>query len=217
MVLIISFERGNLHNYDPQVAFWQFLAVGNYAARFYRFAMEDVWQAQKNLMDQAIAAVKDTELLVMSLLNTNDDVDRVSCERDIRTALTSMVYNHTSLVMTTWSALFEQVITKYHDGYVAEDLNEPTIHMRKLFYPKYWLDATGYWNSKSNSGPGVILFSSGEDVIITASQSNRRVFAAVIVTTSLVGILTVFVTKRYQQKLSLSYTSANSANDYLTV
>ena len=212
---MISFDRGNLHKYDPHVAFWQFLAVGNYAARFYRFAMVDVWQAQRSLMDQGIAAVKATEQLVISLHNTKTDLDKEICEREIRTVLTSMVYNHTSLVMSTWSALFEQVITKYHDGYVAEDLNEPTIHMRKLFYPKYWLDATGYWNSKSNTGPGVILFSSGEDEIITASQSNRRVFVAVIVTSSLVGAVVVFITNRCQQKLFHMCSSVYRANDYL--
>jgi hypothetical protein len=30
--------------------------------------------------------------------------------------------------------------------------------MKKLFYPKWWLDITGYWKNKPNIGPGVILF-----------------------------------------------------------
>ena len=31
--------------------------------------------------------------------------------------------------------------------------------MKKMFYPKYWLDAVGFWNSHINTGDNVILFS----------------------------------------------------------
>ena len=31
--------------------------------------------------------------------------------------------------------------------------------MHKLFYPKYWLDATGYFNNKPNTGSNVLMFS----------------------------------------------------------
>ena len=31
--------------------------------------------------------------------------------------------------------------------------------MTKMFYPKYWLDATGFWNSHMNTGDNVLLFS----------------------------------------------------------
>lgn len=32
--------------------------------------------------------------------------------------------------------------------------------MTRLFYPAWWLKATGYFDSKINTGPGVIMFAS---------------------------------------------------------
>ena len=48
---------------------------------------------------------------------------------------------------------------RFHDGYIAESLDQPTVSMHKLFYPKYWLDATGYFNNKPNTGSNVLMFS----------------------------------------------------------
>ncbi len=195
------------------------MAVGNYAARFYRYAMEDVRLAQKQLMDQSIAAVTRTEELVVALMKkasesgTEENIGS-DIQQAIRSALTSTVYDHASLVMTAWRDLFAQVITKYHDGYIAENLDTPTIHMRKLFYPKYWLDATGYWDSKSNSGPGVILFASNEETL-TLSQSNGRVFTAVVFTTIFVGFFSILGVITCQKK-HFPY-HATSSKDYLPV
>jgi hypothetical protein len=49
---------------------------------------------------------------------------------------------------------------RYHDGYSAQDLDKESIKMVKMFYPKYWLDATGFWNSQMNTGDNVLLFNS---------------------------------------------------------
>jgi hypothetical protein len=174
--------------------------------------MEDVHKAQKQMMEQSIAAVTKTEELVIALLKSGSAVSE-EVQQAIRTSLTSTVYDQAALVMSTWQDLFSQVITKYHDGYVAESLDQPTIHMRKLFYPKYWLDATGYWESKSNTGPGVILFSSNEEML-TMSESNGRVFTAVFFTTILVSFFSILGVMIFQKKQS---PYATSSKDYLPV
>jgi dipeptidase len=38
-ILPDAYTRGSLFSYDPSSAFWSFLAAGNYASRFYKFAM----------------------------------------------------------------------------------------------------------------------------------------------------------------------------------
>jgi hypothetical protein len=52
---------------------------------------------------------------------------------------------------------------RYHDGLKAVNLQGNTIELKQLFYPKSWLEATGYFKNKLNSGPNVIMFSSGPD------------------------------------------------------
>ena len=47
---------------------------------------------------------------------------------------------------------------RYHDGYQAEGLTSKDVEMTRLFYPAFWLKATGYFDSKINSGPDVIMF-----------------------------------------------------------
>ena len=181
--------------------------------------MEDVRQVQNQLMDQSFAAVMKTEQLVVAMMKKAIESGPEGSfgsemQQVIRSGLTSTIYDHASLVMITWRRLFEQIITKYHDGYIAENLDTPTIRMRKLFYPKYWLDATGYWDSKSNSGPGVILFASNEE-ILTLSQSNFHVFIAVVFTTIVVVILSILIVNSCQ-KNRLLYNDM-SVNGYLCV
>ena len=45
--------RGAMHQYDPESAWWNFAAVGNYAARFYSFAMGEKVLPQLICPDQA--------------------------------------------------------------------------------------------------------------------------------------------------------------------
>ena len=61
--------RGSLFKYDPTVSYWNFLAAGNYAARFYRFAMTDVAEMQKKLEEESVAAVANVENLAMAMLS----------------------------------------------------------------------------------------------------------------------------------------------------
>ena len=41
---------------------------------------------------------------------------------------------------------------------IGTNLQAPNIRMRKLFYPKWWLQATNYYNNPGHFGPGVNLF-----------------------------------------------------------
>lgn len=62
--------------------------------------------------------------------------------------------------MTAFGELFELLLTKYHDGAIATKTDTPKLVMVKMFYPQWWLNATGYYNNKPNFGPGVLMFDS---------------------------------------------------------
>jgi hypothetical protein len=76
---------------------------------------------------------------------------------------------------------------RYHDGYIAEDRDSTSIQMKKLFYPKYWLDATGFFNSKIAGGPGVILFASEQKS--SEISLSFTAFSLLLATTALVSAL----------------------------
>lgn len=149
---------GSLFQYDKDVAFWNFVAVANYAARFYRYAMRDVKVVQKQLYDQAQAAVDEVEARVLKLLGDSNKAVSKSTESEVVNLLTKVTDEQAWNIVHRWNELLFELITKYHDGYEAKDLTAPHITMSKLFYPKSWLDATGYWVNKPNTGDDVILF-----------------------------------------------------------
>ncbi len=53
--------RGTMHAYDPESAWWNFCAAGNYASRFYIFAIKSVRELQDRLLDEAVAGVAAVE------------------------------------------------------------------------------------------------------------------------------------------------------------
>ena len=55
--------------------------------------------------------------------------------------------------------------------------------MHKLFYPKEWLDATGFWNAAINKGDNVIMFQPAK----VTYESN--VLAFTIVVSSVIALL----------------------------
>lgn len=68
--------------------------------------------------------------------------------------------------------------------------------MQKLFYPKWWLDAVGYFTNPPNKGPDVILFSPNpqgtpSDAKVQAPTSTIQI---VVVTAAISSVLTLLVT-----------------------
>jgi dipeptidase len=199
-------NRGSLFKFDDKIAFWNFLAVSNYAGRFYKYAMVDVKIAQEQLMAQSLAAVAQTEAAVMTLIQQGKD------NKAVEAILSNTVHEQASHIANRWKNLLYEVITHFHDGYIARKLDTPDIDMHKIFYSKEWLQATGYFDSVANSGPGVILFAS-KDSMLTMDQSNGRVFTAVIFTTVFVSFFTVVSMMIVQKKTGVLTVN----RDYLPV
>ncbi len=62
--------------------------------------------------------------------------------------------------------------------------------MQTMFYPKAWLDATGYWLNKPNLGPGVLLFDANP---AASAPSSSAILSTVVVTAILSSLCTLLV------------------------
>jgi hypothetical protein len=97
--------------------------------------------------------------------------------------VTSVTNKQAAKILLGWTNFLPFLITKYHDGYIAQNLDTPTISMHKLFYPKEWLDATGFWNAAINKGDNVIMFQPAK---VTYES---HVLAFTIVVSSVIALL----------------------------
>jgi len=183
------------------------LAVGNYAGRFYRYAMVDVRAVISRVHTQL---VQDTAAFEKTILKQIAASKGASVE--VVKALTEYTSVKSEYIQTEWRALLPHLITKFHDGMIATALDQPSIVMRKLFYPKWWLEATGYFLHKGNFGPGVILFEPTPETVTSSSAlSYTATMVLVAVCSSLVTVLGVMYILHRQNKRH-EYAPIPSAN-----
>ena len=102
--------RGSYFQYDASTSFWNFLAAGNYAARFYRFAMTYVTALQAKLQQEsfaAVAAVEEVALRILSTASYNVATARVG------ELLTKATNEEANKIVGAWRDLLPHLITKY--------------------------------------------------------------------------------------------------------
>jgi hypothetical protein len=178
------FYSGSLFKYDSSVAFWNFCAVGNYAARFYKYAMFDVRAVQTKLEDDAAEAVADFEKKILKQINKAATGDLIAEGQSwVADSITEFVKDQADTVLTAWQDLLPHIITRYHDGYRAENLTAVNINMYKLFYPGFWLNNVGFFNTHKNSDPKSLLFaalpsSSTAGIMVTVLLTSCLAFGA---------------------------------------
>jgi len=148
-----EYTTGSLFKYDPRSAFWNFLAVGNYAARFFNVAMPEVKIVQDALEHGSFVATEAAEKDAVRMLDNGD-------KKGAAHVLGEVSIDQATVIVSAWVSLLPKLITVFHDGYHAQTLDGPKITMTKLFYPEWWLEAVGYFNQKPNQIPGMIWFNS---------------------------------------------------------
>lgn len=159
------YSKGSYSKYDPTVAYWNFAAASNWAARFYEHAVPEIQTTQQNLETKFANEITKLESDVTKLLKSKDHSKSEAIQK-----LSEFTNNAGNEAVHTFNELLPHLITTYHDGYKAEGLDQPDIVMNRLFYPEWlylylfhsnyfrWLKQVGYFNSKPNVGPDVILF-----------------------------------------------------------
>ena len=222
-------SSGSLFAYDDAIPFWNFLAVNNYASRFFRFAFVDVKDTQAQLQAWSSHAVQALEAELLPLLVGSDEENAETARRrvegsssskhapapalpaaavpsgsvggpvgagglavdgtNLASLLTEFSQNQATLVSVTWRKLLPRLITKFHDGYEARDLQGEHIDMHKLFYPQWWLEAVGFFLNKPTVGDGVILFASRDKTAEGTYSLSAGALGAIVVITSLLSTL----------------------------
>jgi len=138
--------------------------------------MTEIFSLQKVLSDYSVEKITAAESTAMGIINHSTYNGVSYGNSGVIAVLTAVTNEVAANILLSWRDLLPQLITKYHDGYRAEDLDKGSIHMVKLFYPKYWLDATGYFNNKINTGPDVIMFQPS----MNTSNNSLLIFTAIL-------------------------------------
>ncbi|KAF0719434.1 Aste57867_1030 [Aphanomyces stellatus] len=139
--------RGSLRQFDVSTAFWLNALVGNYAARYYKFAQPVVAATQAQLearVSQAQAAVLDRADAIFAANGTDAGV----------AYLTETSHGFANDAHATFTALFSSLMTQFHDGYVYSNLTSQDLGVVAMGYPQAWLDAVGYYG-KSTTTPSI--------------------------------------------------------------
>jgi len=208
-----GYTSGSLFNYDNNVAFWNFAAVGNYAGRFYKYAMQDVLAYQLSTHNTLYQEVQQVEAVVLEMLRTNP-FPVPNSNPDVIRILTEFTNNQGNKIIAEWRDLLPKMIGKFHDGYITSGTDLPTIKMIHMGYSRAWLNSTGYFLNRGHEGPGVILFSpdpasssgSSDSTVRDRSSSSgkdggeystasvhRMLLATVVLTAILSSMLTIAV------------------------
>ena len=108
-VFVVSY-RGSLgQGYDSNVAFWNFLAVGNYAGRFYKWSMQEVKATQDRIHAQLVQSVDAKEKEVMALITAAKDESAVSSQ--IVQQFTEFTQSQVEFIMAEWRDLLPRLIS----------------------------------------------------------------------------------------------------------
>ncbi len=135
------YMRGSLFKFDAETSFWNFNAVGNYAAHMYQYVIADVKAMQLKLETAAQADVDEFESKLIAELHKTKGgwpLNRSAAkDEEITKKLTHFQDSHAQNVVDTWKNMLPQLMTVHHDGYTAQNLTSPRIVMRRNGYP-YW-------------------------------------------------------------------------------
>lgn len=165
--------------------------LGNYASRFYKFAIEPVRALQRRLEIALAGDVSALETKIHSEITESPS----SGASSVVAQLTRFTLEKGQQVSAELRDLFPYLITHYRDGYVLTT-DTPTIGITKMFYPRWWLEATGYFRIGPNKSPSAIMFASREQALSEGATvvSVSFYFISLLVTSLIsVGIATVMM------------------------
>eukprot|EP00599_Poterioochromonas_sp_BG-1_P014650 CAMPEP_0173160280 /NCGR_PEP_ID=MMETSP1105-20130129/17739_1 /TAXON_ID=2985 /ORGANISM="Ochromonas sp., Strain BG-1" /LENGTH=188 /DNA_ID=CAMNT_0014079131 /DNA_START=179 /DNA_END=742 /DNA_ORIENTATION=- len=181
-----------MHKYDTNSAWWNFAVVGNYAGRFYMFAMESVRDLQHRLESELIPAADALE----ASLTTTTTTPVAEKKEEIVNALTTFTVEKGDYVSNEWKNLFPVLLTTYRDGYIVGGQDKETIEIKRFFYPRWWLQTVGFFDHPGNKegilfapAPGSV---SGKGGVVVGSNDVASNVMTVMITGLLFFVLGYF-------------------------
>ncbi len=122
-----SFTVGRLDHFSWDSAWWVFNFVANIANLKYSYMIEDIQAVQRELEDRLLAMQPVIERTALDLADSDPAL--------MRAFLTQYSVGQAEEIVRRWRQLGEHLLTKYNDGYVAGDGDEPV----ERGYPESWL------------------------------------------------------------------------------
>jgi hypothetical protein len=151
------------------VAWWNFCLVHNYAARFYHFTIQTIRETQLEMHRKFLSDIETIE----SSSTSGDEGGLVD-------QLTEFTVAQGDYAQQRWKELFFHLIVSFRDGYVITGQDTPSVTLTNsasppsshpllpsphlplsslsVFYPRWWLEAAGYFETSPNHDPNAILF-----------------------------------------------------------
>ncbi|CAM9331787.1 unnamed protein product [Ascophyllum nodosum] len=146
---------GSLFRFSNDSSYWVYSVVGNWASRFRRFAHEDVAVQQTALEGPLFETQAKLEGVAADLVRRGD-IQRATAK------LTKHSQDSAEAAVSTFRALFDTLVARYPGGYQLEDPKAETINTRKIFYPKWWLEAVGFFHTRQADVAGINITSTEE-------------------------------------------------------
>lgn len=201
------YTKGSLFKYDPTVSFWNFAAAGNWANRWYIHTIGTIQSLQNQLESGYDRELENTDSLAIEVYESckKDPTCNVeSSNKAVIDLLTSFTFAKGQQTVDAWRELLPKLITQFHDGYNAQNLNGAEISMKKLFYPKWWLDAVGYFENGPNRDPKAIMFAPRNDPSSTLASTESASlytsgFIATVLMASIFSVIAGFILGRRTQ------------------
>jgi hypothetical protein len=117
--------------------------------------------------------------------------------------LTTFCTTEGDAVSAAWRDLLPRVITTYRDGMVIGDTDKAVFTIQKMFYPRWWLEAVGYFNNKGNTN-GILFAVNPTRYSYTSSLPFQLMLIG-----SLCGVLGFLIGRRSTQISRKEYLRVN--------
>lgn len=130
--------------------------------------MIPVRKLQNKLEKDMNKGVEETEKEINKLISKNDNDNKNN--QEIISILTKFTQDSGNLINNEWIKLFPYLLTHYRDGYVL-NTSTPVIGITRMFYPEWWLKATGFFEIKGIRDKDTILFQPSPISKITSNIS----------------------------------------------
>jgi len=69
--------------------------------------------------------------------------EKASVQAAATALLTDFTVSHGDHTMHAWRDMLPHIWATYRDGYVFSGFDQPTIAVKQMFYPEWWLELVG--------------------------------------------------------------------------
>jgi hypothetical protein len=120
---------------------------------------------QQNVYEMLRDFISELESHVIINQNTEEIVEYI----------TALSIEKGEIVNGIWQALLPYLFTHYRDGYVLSNLDKAELTITPMFYPRWWLEKVGFFQSSPNKDADIFFkqntyFSNREHVFSLATN-----------------------------------------------